>query len=297
MTNYNAKGKLERLQKLLEETNCKESAQIMEIIESIVHHAIYSDGNSKSEINTLYENAFFSKCPEKELQFEAYRLNIQDVKSKVLLVEHPPLQQSDLMEEVLASIVESRSGQNYLIPSGNNYFAVIYEIASEDDSKEFALAMADSIMDELGLKVTVGIGSVYYEILTVCRSFQDAELALNAGRLLLGDGTVYEYDKLGIAKIVYEMEETQCRKFYQEALTEEAVKELESKEMLESIQTFFKCNLNISVAARELYVHRNTLVYRIEKFNKASGYDLSNFEDAVVVRMALMIRRMLDDTV
>ena len=199
----------------------------------------------------------------------------------------------DQGNELLQSALESKDGQNACTAIGKGIFAIAYDISKEDDAKEFATAMVQSIQEELTCEATVGMSDVFTDLNQIQTAYTHAKQALEAGKKLITNQIFYDYENLGIAKVVWEMTTEQCKQFLAKTLTPEAEKELQNKEMLESIELFFQCNLNISVAARELYVHRNTLVYRIEKFNKVSGYNLSEFHDAALVQFILMVRRKI----
>ena len=199
----------------------------------------------------------------------------------------------DQVNELLQSALESKDGQNVCTTIGKGIFDIAYDISKEDDAKEFATAMVQSIQEELTCQATVGMSDIFTDLNQIQTAYDHAKQALEAGRKLITNQIFYDYENLGIAKVVWNMTTEQCEQFLKETLNTEAEKELQNKEMLESIDVFFQSNLNISVAARELYVHRNTLVYRIEKFNKVSGYNLSEFHDAALVQFILMVRRKI----
>ncbi len=293
MAYYDIESKIGRLSNVLKNSGCENPQPVIDFVRTM----LYEDRNfsefSRSDIKNLYRNTFFKEISQSEAEFEAYRLDIRNVKSKVILVGFASNCDVETIVETIDSIIESKNGQNYTVPVGHNCAAIIYDISAEDDSREFSMALTETLAGELGVNIVVGIGNSYENFIRAKESYLKAELALGAGKIILDDSNVYEYDKLGAVKVVYNMTEDQCRTFLEETFNEETQKELEGNEMLESINTFFKYNLNISVTARELYIHRNTLVYRIEKFNKISGYNLSDFNDACTVKFALMVRRKL----
>ena len=299
MADLKAREKKELLFKLINELESDNKKQIIELISSVINDKFDSNGNYRDEIAELYNNIFFDKISEKEIIIDAYKLDIKNVKSTIILLKSNGMFDFENMEdpeavmEMLVSAVESKDGQNYIIPVGYDYVAIIYETDGEDDAEEFSMAVSLSLLDEFGLNMAVGISSPYFNIKDAQAAYAEAETALLAGNSIIGDSSVYRYERLGLAKIVYQMTQEQCVRFVNEVFTPETQKELENKEMLESINMFFKYNLNTSVTAREMYVHRNTVVYRIEKFNKISGYDLLDFENAALVRFALMVRRKI----
>lgn len=199
----------------------------------------------------------------------------------------------DSVKDLIQSVLDSKEGQNSCFSIGKGIFAIVYDVSREEDAKEIAFAMVQSIQEELACEAVVGMSDVFTNLNQIQTAYEHAKMALEAGRKLIPNHIFYAYESLGVAKMVWEMTPEQCKQFLKETLTPEAEKELQNKEMSESIDVFFQYNLNISVAARELYVHRNTLVYRIEKFNKVSGYNLSEFHDAALVQFILMVRRRI----
>lgn len=214
---------------------------------------------------------------------------------RILYLQISETKLHDSAKDLIQSVLDSKEGQNTCATIGKGIFAIIYDVSKEDDAKEFAFAMVQSIQEELACEAKAGMSGIFENLNQIQAAYDQARQALEAGRKLIPNHVFYDYENLGIAKVVWNMTPEQCRMFLTETLTPEAEKELQNKEMRESIDVFFQYDLNISVAARELYVHRNTLVYRIEKFNKASGYNLSQFHDAALVQFILMVRRRLSD--
>lgn len=212
---------------------------------------------------------------------------------RILYLQIGETQLHDNAKELICSVLESKEGQNTCISIGKGVFTIVYDVSKEDDAKEFAFAVVQSIQEELTCEAKAGMSGIFENLNQIQAAYDQARQALEAGKKLIPNQIFYDYENLGVAKAVWDMTETQCKEFLAEMLTAEAEKELQNREMLESIEVFFQCDLNISVAARELYVHRNTLVYRIEKFNKASGYNLSAFHDAALVQFILMVRRKI----
>lgn len=285
MAEYNLEQQLQRLSALLEASGCKEQTQVMALVQEMLTHA---------DLVGFYQELFEGALQEHEAQRTAAMLQIDPAYTgRILYLQLHESAQHEAVMELLGSVLESKAGQNHCIPMEKGVFAIVYEVGKEDDTKEFAIAMLQSVQEELTCEAVVGMGGIFHSLKEMKDSYQQARTALQAGKQLLDNHVFYAYEDLGLAKAVWEMTPSQCRQFLSEALTPDAERELQNKEMLESIEVFFKYNLNISVAARELYVHRNTLVYRIEKFNKVSGYNLSDFLDAALVQFVLMVRRRM----
>ena len=122
--------------------------------------------------------------------------------------------------------------------------------------------------------------------------FKEAQIAMEVGKVFDTERQVISYDHLGIARLIYQLPTTLCEAFLREVFKQESIDSLDA-ETLFTIQRFFENNLNVSETSRGLFVHRNTLVYRLEKIRKLTGLDLRNFDDAIVFKVALMVKKYL----
>ena len=122
----------------------------------------------------------------------------------------------------------------------------------------------------------------------LARSFKEAQVALEVGKVFDTDKVIVSYDNLGIARLIYQLPTTLCETFLKEVFKRGSIESLD-QETLFTIQKFFENNLNVSETARQLFVHRNTLVYRLEKLQKTTGLDIRVFEDALTFKIALMV--------
>ena len=127
----------------------------------------------------------------------------------------------------------------------------------------------------------------------LARSFKEAQIALEVGKVFDTERTIVSYDNLGIARLIYQLPTTLCEMFLKEIFKKGSIEGLD-QETLFTIQRFFENNLNVSETSRKLFVHRNTLVYRLEKIKKITGLDLREFDDAIVFKVALMVKKYLD---
>ena len=145
---------------------------------------------------------------------------------------------------------------------------------------------------ELSIKTTVGIGIPVTNIKDLARSFKEAKVSLDIGEVFETDRSITSYDNLGIVRLIYQLPVTLCETFLNEVFKEEPIGSLD-RETLFTINKFFENNLNVSETSRKLFVHRNTLVYRLEKIKKLTGLDLREFDDAILFKIALMVRKYL----
>lgn len=172
---------------------------------------------------------------------------------------------------------------------------LIKEISPNIETKDLE-KLARSIVDTLGsefyTQTTVGIGTVVCGIKDLARSYKEAQIALEVGKVFDTDKIIISYDNLGIARLIYQLPTTLCEAFLQEVFKRGSVESLD-QETLFTIQKFFENNLNVSETSRKLFVHRNTLVYRLEKIKKLTGLELREFDHAIIFKVALMVKKYL----
>ena len=153
-------------------------------------------------------------------------------------------------------------------------------------------ASEDTINAELLVKCVIGIGTVVPQLKDLSRSLKEAQVAIEVGRVFDADKTIINYENLGIGRLIYQLPTTLCEMFLQEVFKKNPIDALD-KETLFTINKFFENNLILSETARKLFVHRNTLVYRLEKIKKLTGLDLREFDDAITFKVALMVKKYL----
>lgn len=158
--------------------------------------------------------------------------------------------------------------------------------------ENLASTIADTISGEFYTHVVVGIGTTVDNLKDLARSFKEAQTALEVGKVFDTEKTIVSYDSLGIARLIYQLPTTLCETFLKEVFKRGSIDSLD-QETLFTIQRFFENNLNVSETSRKLFVHRNTLVYRLEKIKKITGLDLREFDHAIIFKIALMVNKYL----
>jgi len=161
------------------------------------------------------------------------------------------------------------------------------------DVDKLAGSIIDTLENEHFAKSVVGIGTAVSGIKELASSFKEAQVALEVGKVFDTEHAIISYDNLGIARLIYQLPTTLCEMFLKEVFKKGSIESLD-QETLFTIQRFFENNLNVSETSRGLFVHRNTLVYRLEKIKKLMGLDLREFDHAIVFKVALMVRKYLD---
>lgn len=163
----------------------------------------------------------------------------------------------------------------------------------EKDIENLAASIIDTLNGEHYIKAVVGIGTPISNIKDLAASFKEAQIALEVGKVFDSEQAIVSYNHLGIARLIYQLPTTLCEMFLKEVFNQGSIDSLD-EETLFTIQRFFENNLNVSETSRGLFVHRNTLVYRLEKIKKLTGLDLREFDDAIVFKVALMVKKYLN---
>ena len=134
----------------------------------------------------------------------------------------------------------------------------------------------------------IACGTVVKELKEVSRSYKEAKMALDVGKIFFEDRNIIAYSELGIGRLIYQLSIPLCKLFIREIFDGEGPDDFD-EETIETINKFFENSLNVSETSRQLYIHRNTLVYRLDKLQKATGLDLRVFDDAITFKIALMV--------
>ncbi len=173
-----------------------------------------------------------------------------------------------------------------------------FERGLESDNKKAAETIANMLVDMINVetmsKVRVGYSNPATDIKEVSKAYREAKMAVEVGKIFYSDKTIVAYNMLGIGRLIYQLPTELCDMFLEEVFGG-VVPEKFDEEMLATINKFFELNLNLSETARQMYIHRNTLAYRLERIEKMTGLDIRSFEDAMTFKLALMVadyRRM-----
>ena len=161
------------------------------------------------------------------------------------------------------------------------------------EMEKVAVNIADTLSSEFYTKASIGVSTVVENIKDLGRAYKEAQIALDVGKVFETDKNVISYENLGIGRLIYQLPTTLCEMFLQEVFKKGSLESLD-RETLMTIQCFFENNLNVSETSRKLFVHRNTLVYRLEKIRKLTGLDLREFEHAITFKVALMVKKYLN---
>ena len=183
--------------------------------------------------------------------------------------------------------------KDFVLHISETDIVVVKEVKAGSEIKDL-IKLADSIeetlLSELSVKCLIGIGSS--QMKDIAKSFKEATTAIEVGAVFDTEKNIISFENLGIGRLIYQLPITLCEMFLSEVFRKGSIDSLD-QETLFTIQKFFENNLNVSETSRKLFVHHNTLVYRLEKIKKLTGLDLREFDHAIVFKVALMVRKYL----
>lgn len=220
----------------------------------------------------------------------AKKLHIEtDVKRVAFIIETKVEKDTNALE-VVRGIFPSKT-KEFITAVDEKNIILIKELR-DNDTQEDISKMAKSILDTLNSEamssIFVAMGTVVGDIKDVSRSYKEAKMALEVGKIFYTESHVMAYSSLGIGRLIYQLPMPLCKMFIQEIFQGKSPDDFDD-ETLTTINKFFENSLNVSETSRQLYIHRNTLVYRLDKLQKNTGLDLRVFEDAITFKIALMV--------
>ena len=185
--------------------------------------------------------------------------------------------------------------KDFVISTGEQDVVIVKGLdadATSGDVEQLAQGICDTIGSEFYCKVGIGIGTIVENIKDLARSYKESQIAIEVGKVFESEREIISYENLGIGRLIYQLPTTLCEMFLTEVFKYGSLETLD-RDTLNTIQVFFENNLNVSETSRKLFVHRNTLVYRLEKIRKITGLDLREFDHAITFKVAMMVKKYL----
>ena len=220
----------------------------------------------------------------------AKKLHIEvDVRRVVFILEASPDRDQGTLENI-KNLFGSKSG-DFITAVDEKSIIIVKELAPGEDYAQ-ANKIAASILDVVGRdgeeRTHIAYGTIVKELKEVSRSYKEARMALDVGKIFFDDRDIIAYSSLGIGRLIYQLPIPLCKMFIREIFDGRSPDDFD-EETLTTINKFFENSLNVSETSRQLYIHRNTLVYRLDKLQKSTGLDIRVFEDAITFKIALMV--------
>ena len=225
----------------------------------------------------------------------AKKLHIDTEAKRVIFIIETSHEKDSVALDNVRNLLGGKS-RDFVTAVDEKNIIVVKELADKDGSRELE-KMAKEMMEILRAeseddKIHIAYGTVVNDIKEVSKSYKEAKLALDVGKIFFDEKDIVAYSTLGIGRLIYQLPIPLCKMFIKEIFEGKSPDEFDEETLL-TIRKFFDNSLNVSETARQLYIHRNTLVYRLDKVNKATGLDLRVFEDAITFEIALMVVRYM----
>ena len=224
----------------------------------------------------------------------AKKLHIDtEVRRIIYIIETKHEKDSNALDNV-RNLLGNRA-KDFVTAVDEKNIIVVKELEPPDGHAELektAQSLYTLLLEEGEEEVLIAYGTIVNDIKEVSKSYKEAKLALDVGKIFFGDRSVIAYSTLGIGRLIYQLPIPLCKMFIREIFEGKSPDDFD-EETLTTINKFFENNLNVSETSRQLYIHRNTLVYRLDKLQKSTGLDLRVFEDAITFKIALMVVRYM----
>jgi len=222
----------------------------------------------------------------------AKKLRVENNARRVVYLVETNLDSDMSAVEVLRGIFPDKQ-KDFIAVMDENNICLVKEITERDvEFEQIARNIVDTLTSEVLNRVNIAIGSAVPDLKSVSNSYKEARLAQEVGKIFESEKQIVSYERLGIGRLIYQLPMTLCRIFMNEMMHGFTFDDID-EEMAVTITKFFENDLNISDAARELFIHRNTLVYRLDKLQKLTRLDLRKFNDAITYKITQMVNRYM----
>jgi carbohydrate diacid regulator len=249
----------------------------------------YEEKHDKSSFikNILSDNILLS-----DIYMRAKELHVAaEVPRGVFLIRQTDGKNETVLSETVQSMFPDRQN-NFVLNMDENDVVLVHQVSDGAKELEKVSAQLQEALCTGESSVVIGVGTIAYYLRDLVKSYKEAQIAIEVGKVFDTERYVINYENLGIGRLIYQLPTTLCEMFLQEVFKKNSIDSLD-RETLFTIYKFFENNLNVSETARKLFVHRNTLVYRLEKIKKLTGLDLREFDDAITFKVALMVKKYL----
>ena len=248
----------------------------------------------KHDRGSFIKNIISDNIMLSDIYMRAKELHVQPEVPRGVFVIRQPENSDAALVDVIHGLFPDRQN-DFVLSIGDNDVALIHQLPENGCEKEIlrvASVLEESLHDGGENHVVIGIGTVAMHLRELAKCYKEAQIAIEVGKVFDTEKYVINYENLGIGRLIYQLPTTLCEMFLMEVFKKNPIDSLD-QETLFTIHKFFENNLNVSETARKLFVHRNTLVYRLEKIKKLTGLDLREFDDAITFKVALMVKKYL----
>ena len=240
--------------------------------------------------NNFFQNLILDNMLLVDIYNRAKKLHIDVLVPRVVLIVETGKEKDNTAMELLGSLYSPQSGDFITAVDESN--VILIKSLEPGEGYEAVEQTANTIVDmmntEAMMNVRVAYGTIVQELKDVSKSYKEASMALDVGKIFYVEKKVNAYGRLGIGRLIYQLPVNLCKIYIDEIFGENDPSDFD-EETLTTVNKFFENNLNVSETSRQLFVHRNTLVYRLEKLQKSTGLDVRTFDDALTFKIAMMV--------
>lgn len=240
--------------------------------------------------HNFFQNLILDNLLLVDIYNRAKRMHINVEVPRVVFLIETKADADNEVQEILKSLFTFQTGDVVTSVDEKNVILIkqLEGKQGQDEPENIAHMISDMVNTEAMMQVKVSYGTIVNELKEVSKSYKEAKMALDVGKIFYADKAVVSYSSLGIGRLIYQLPVNLCQMFMDEIFGENG-EELLDEETLVTVNTFLENNLNVSETARKLFVHRNTLLYRLEKLEKSTGLDIRVFDHALTLKIALMV--------
>ena len=240
--------------------------------------------------NNFIQNLLLDNMLMVDIYNRARKLHIDTEVHRVVFLIETKYEKDNTAMEIVKGLFNNQARDFITAVDEKNIILVqeLKETDGYDEVEQTAKMLRDMLNTEAMSSVKIAYGTIVKEIRQVSRSYKEAKMALDVGKIFYMEKSIIAYNTLGIGRLIYQLPMPLCQMFMKEVFTEVTPDSFD-EETLTTINKFFENSLNVSETARQLYIHRNTLVYRLEKLEKSTGLDIRVFDDALTFKIAMMV--------
>lgn len=229
-----------------------------------------------------------------DIYSRAKKLHIENNVHRIVYLIETNIDKEMNVVEIVRSIFPAKT-KDFVTAVDEHSIILVKELREKETAEEIdriAKTIEETLNVETNSRVYISSGTIVSDLKDVSRSYKEAKMALEVGKIFETDKFIVNYEKLGIGRLIYQLPLPLCRMFIKEVLHGLTMDDFDD-ETLATVNKFFENNLNVSETSRQLYIHRNTLVYRLDKLQKMTGLDLRNFDDAIIFKITLMVSKYM----
>lgn len=245
----------------------------------------------KYDKNSFIQNLMLDNMLLVDIYNRAKKLGIENNVSRVVIIVETECEKDTSSLEMIKNIFGEEDEKDFITAIDEKHIIILKDLnkdATYENITNICNILLDMFNTELMVKAKIAYGTIITDLKNVSKSYKEAKMSLDVGNIFYTEKNIIGYNILGIGRLIYQLPINLCKMFMKEVFKEQ-MPDTFDEETIITIYKFFENSLNISETARNLYIHRNTLVYRLDKLQKATGLDIKNFDDALTFKLALMV--------